>query len=174
MLISACHPALIDLLSILLSFPLPRTFKPIHYKDGSTPTAATSSAASAIWWSMLHSMVWTMLLYLTRSNRSVKCDNILLTKTLVVVFSETGTMAITEVLATTESLSSATCVGSLTSISSQFAVTSSAKYWILPLIPLSSLLFPITNYLPSLSVEQTATSSDSSTPTASVIVSRCS
>ena len=34
-------------------------------------------------------------------------------------------------------------------------------------------ILPITN-LPSLSVEQTATSSDSSTPTAGVIVSRCS
>ena len=45
-LISACHPALIDLLSILLPFPLPCTFKPIHCEDGSPTTAATSSAAS--------------------------------------------------------------------------------------------------------------------------------
>ena len=68
----------------------------------------------------------------------------------------------TEVLTTTESLSSSANTLSLTSIeSSHFAV---------PLRPpasdtVSVSILPITN-LPSLSVEQTATSSDSQAPTA--------
>ena len=67
----------------------------------------------------------------------------------------------TDVLTTTESLSSAAITGSLISISSHFAVT----LWPPASDAVGDSILPITN-LSSLSVEQTATSSDSQAPTA--------
>ena len=67
----------------------------------------------------------------------------------------------TDVLTTTESLSSAASTGSLTSISSHFAVTPQPP----ASVTVGVSILPITNF-PSLSVEQTVTSSDSQSPTA--------
>ena len=108
----------------------------------------------------------------SQQKRQIRPLDILLTETLMVVFSETETETTTEVLTTTESLSSAASTGTSTFISSQSAVTLRPEVQFVGEVPdpasdaAGVSFLPITNYLPSLSVEQTATSSASSTPTA--------